>query len=171
MKLQYLCICWKYVCSYATSNSFEEQSERNVALFLSAVVISVNAGFVCACELGTISQLCPGLGNIVLSDTIELFKYVIYLLFFIGAIYLLSSWLAYICMWWAMRVWASMTRHHFSHSSLARFCMHLFLWCNIILFIVYYFFLPCTYLLTAWRRGQDKYKIRYYPGLVMSVNK
>jgi hypothetical protein len=58
MKLQYLCICWKYVCSYATSNSFEEQSERNVALFLSAVVISVNAGFVCARELGTISHLC-----------------------------------------------------------------------------------------------------------------
>jgi hypothetical protein len=36
-----------------------------------------------------------GLGNIVLSDMIELFKHVIYLLFFIGAVYLLPSWSAY----------------------------------------------------------------------------
>jgi hypothetical protein len=36
----------------------KEQPERNVALFLSAVVISVNTNFVGARELGTISHLC-----------------------------------------------------------------------------------------------------------------
>jgi hypothetical protein len=36
----------------------KEQPERNVALFLSAVVISVITNFVCARELGTISHLC-----------------------------------------------------------------------------------------------------------------